>query len=43
VELGRGGARIGSDVAAALELKVGDPVRVVAFVAPPLLETPKAV
>ena len=38
-----GGVRIGADVAAALELKVGDPVRVVEFSPAPALETPKAV
>jgi arginine N-succinyltransferase len=42
-ELSRGGARIGADVAAALELNVGDAVRVVEMSPAPALETPKAV
>jgi arginine N-succinyltransferase len=40
---GRAGVRIGADVAAALELKVGDAVRVVELTPAPALETPKAV
>jgi arginine N-succinyltransferase len=40
---GREGVRITSATAAALQLNVGDPVRIVELSPPPLLETPKAV
>jgi len=43
VEVARAGVRITAEVAAALELKTGDPVRVVEMSPPPQLETPKAV
>ncbi|MEA2711636.1 MAG: arginine N-succinyltransferase [Phycisphaerales bacterium] len=39
----RDGVRITSDAAAALQLNVGDPVRIVELSPPPALETPKAV
>jgi arginine N-succinyltransferase len=43
LERSRAGVRVTSDVAAALELKVGDSVRVVEMSPAPALETPKAV
>ena len=42
-EVSRAGVRVTAAAAAALELKVGDAVRIVAFTPPPQLETPKAV
>jgi len=41
--LTRDGVRISAELAAALQLQMGDPVRVVEFSPPPALETPKAV
>jgi len=42
-EVTRDGARITAAAAAALDVKMGDAVRIVAFTPPPQLETPKAV